>query len=655
MAPSPEPTKAPLPLWKTFWKTKVFVWSIGAISSGIMLFIIIFFALGLWKHAAADGPNIVFIMTDDQDRRLGSTDYMPILQREIAAKGVEFTNHYTNQALCCPSRSSLLRGQVTHNTNITNVVQPGGSYNKWVLSGQDKNYLPHWLNTAGYRTEYIGKIMNGYGISNYNVTVKGWDHSDLLVEPYIDDFNLPVFSPNGKTPIYYEGFHQTDVIRIKALDRLNSLAAQSSPFFLTICPFTPHVGFQQDHPSHRPIPQKRHLNDFPNAKAPRTPNFNPADEYQQNAGGWVKDLIQMNDSAINMADFVYRSRLQALKGVDELIEDVVAKLDAKGILNNTYIIYTSDNGYHLGQHRMPAGKSLFYNEDTNIPFFVRGPGIPANVTSAIPGLHLDLAPTFLEIAGLDKSKWPEFFDGRSLLDQWQSPKSANASILGDSSGQGNSKESIGIEYWGRAGIEAPSAGELGSPFLNTTYKTIRVVGEEQGWVYTVWCSGETELYDTVNDPYELTNLVYTNSSAHTKMTHRLNALLMVTKSCEQNSCRDPWSLLRPNNATLKSLTQAMDTDYDSYFQLFDKVSFDTCLQVQKISNEMPYFPELSTLDGGGLGQAYREETEVIAGAPGTRAFKTAEYYGTAAQRNSTIDDINAVSRDLTEAELKHGV
>lgn len=127
-------------------------------------------------------PNIVFIMTDDQDRRLGSTDYQTVLQRELMAKGTEFTNHYTTQALCCPARSSLLRGQQVHNTNITNVVKPGwvvspctcisyqdwadnrfsGSYNKWVASGMDENYLPMWMNQAGYRTECKSDVRNPF-------------------------------------------------------------------------------------------------------------------------------------------------------------------------------------------------------------------------------------------------------------------------------------------------------------------------------------------------------------------------------------------------------------------------------------------------------------------------------------------------------------
>lgn len=378
----------------------------------------------------------------------------------------------------------------------------------------------------------------------------------------------------------------------------------------------------------------------------------------------------MNESAINFADFVYRSRLQALQGVDEIVEDVVAMLEEKGVINNTYsktpatdenllisnciaVIYTSDNGYHLGQHRVPGGKSLFYNEDVNIPFVVRGPGVPEGVTSTIPGLHLDLAPTFLEIAGLDESKWPEFFDGRSLLEQWHEPTSYNATGVG----QGNGKESINVEYWGLVGIEAPSAASLGAPFYNNTYKTIRTIGDEQNWAYAVWCNGQTELYNVTADPYELTNLVRNTSSSTVtaearRVANRLNALLMVTKSCEQDRCRDPWGQLDPGDGTaFVSLAQAMDASYDAFFANFERVQFDTCRNIQLTDNEAPYFPKLDTLPGGGLGRAHRGPTDVIAPNPGIRVITTAEYYGTADQRNATAADIESVSRLLTLEEL----
>lgn len=459
---------------------------------------------------------------------------------------------------------------------------------------------------------------------------------------------------------------------MKSLDRLDQLTAQEKPFFLTVSPFAPHVGFQEKNPSHRPMPQQRHFELFPDAKAPRTPNFNPADEYQKDKGGWIKNLPQMNESAVGFADFVYRSRAQAVYGVDEIIEDVVKKLEDKGVIDNTYgkfcfhkcyshqskqymhtdmcllfpVIFTSDNGYHLGQHRAPAGKSLFWNEDTNLPFAVRGPGVPANVTSDIPGLHTDLAPTFLDIAGVPESDWPEFFDGRSLLPQWKNPTGDH----GEGTDQGNSKESINIEYWGRAGIEAPSAGALGSPFLNTTYKTIRTLGRDNqnaSWVYTKWCSGETELYNTDADAYELTNVV----SKRPRVVNRLNALLMVTKSCEKGACRDPWSLITPpDGSSITTLTQALDARYDDFFANFEQVQFGTCLQVQNDDNEAPYFPALPQ-DHGGLGRAYRNNTDTIPEGGGAQVITDAELHGTEEQRSATIDDLNSASRTLSDEEI----
>jgi N-acetylglucosamine-6-sulfatase len=333
------------------------------------------------------------------------------------------------------------------------------------------------------------------------------------------------------------------------------------------------------------------------------------------------------------------------------------------LTKHAVVIYTSDNGYHLGQHRVPGGKSLFYNEDVNLPFVVRGPGVPAGVTSTIPGLHLDLAPTFLEIAGLARSKWPDFLDGRSLLGQWHEPTAYDEA----GAGQGNGKESINVEYWGLVGVEAPSAASLGAPFYNNTYKTIRTVGSRQNWAYAVWCSGERELYNVTADPYELTNLVRhaggspsssssvsssSQAEAARQVANRLNALLMVTKSCEGDRCRDPWGQLDPGDGTaLVSLAQAMDARYDGFFGGFEKVQFDTCKNVQLTDNEAPYFPKLAALPGGGLGRAHRGPTDVIAPNPGVRIIQTAEYYGTAEQRNATAADIDAVSRLLTEAEL----
>ena len=147
------------------------------------------------------------------------------------------------------------------------------------------------------------------------------------------------------------------------------------------------------------------------------------------------------------------------------------------------VIYSTDNGYHIGQHRVAAGKTLPYIEDTNLPFIVRGPNVPQGVSSRLPGAHLDLAPTFLDIACVDNSSLPAFLDGRSLLDDWHNPQKKNSS---------SNYDIINVEFWGMSGIEAP--GQKGN--VSNSYKTLRIVGETDSWLYSKWCTGDSELYNT---------------------------------------------------------------------------------------------------------------------------------------------------------------
>jgi len=324
------------------------------------------------RNQVSKQPNILFLFTDDQDLDLGSMQYLPTVRSQIVEQGFTAQNHYATVALCCPSRVALLRGQHAHNTNNTYVNAPGGGYDKFRLSGEDNDYLPHWLKKAGYHSEYIGKLMNQYGPYNYNFTPKGWDHFDGLLDPYTYIYNTPVFSTNGARPVYYAKHHQTDVIRAKAVDRLTQLVANTSqPWYLQVSTVAPHQQFNTSG-RYPPVPATRHQNLYPGLQAPRTPNFNPA---QQDKPSWIGKLPQMNDTQIAFSDATYRGRAQALAGIDELIGNLLDILEQAGQLDNTYIMFSADHGYHVGQHRIPAGKTLPYREDTHVPFYVRGPGI----------------------------------------------------------------------------------------------------------------------------------------------------------------------------------------------------------------------------------------------------------------------------------------
>lgn len=130
---------------------------------------------------------------------------------------------------------------------------------------------------------------------------------------------------------------------------------------------------------------------------------------------------------------------------------------------------------------------------------MRGPNVPTNKSSSLPGAHIDLASTFLDIACVDQSEWPVYLDGKSLLGDWHNPTAA--------SNDSSPRNILNVEFWGESGVEAP--GVHGS--INNSYKTLRVLGESQSWLYSKWCTGDSELYDTkVRTPY-ITDLKIANT------------------------------------------------------------------------------------------------------------------------------------------------
>ncbi|KAF4460984.1 arylsulfatase precursor, partial [Fusarium albosuccineum] len=479
-----------------------------------------------------------------------------------------------------------------------------GGWEKFVYSGQDSNYLPHWLKSAGYRTECIGKLMNGYNMATYKPKPKGWDHTDLLLNPYTYEFNNVVMSLNGERPVFYNGYHQTDVIRVKA------------------AVFSTYVVFQQCHGSTNP--QFR---------------INPADEFQAQKPSWLAELPRLNGSQVDFIEWSYRSRLQSLLGVDELVEDVVELLREQERLDDTYVIYTTDNGYHVGNHRQIGGKGLPYIEDTNIPMIIRGPGIEGGTVSKTPSTHIDLAPTYLDIAGLEASLRPSFLDGRSLINEW----------IGSVDKETNetkrvAKEIINIEFWGTISNGGLPDFEQRSEVY--AYKTLRIVGEDSGWLFSRWCEANTtELYNTL-----LTNLAINPSAEHRRLMDRLNAVLLVTKSCNQESCRDPWQILRDDSGDdFMNLEQAMDPKFDTFFAALPSVRYKECLDYQDTSNEGPYYPPESIV----LASQHRLSTEnyPINVPKAVLTPGNVGRMGSTEHRYVSLETIMEMARNVTDEEI----
>ncbi|KAI5794989.1 arylsulfatase [Geopyxis carbonaria] len=568
-------------------------------------------------------PNILFLFNDDQDLVLGSMDYLSSITTRVQPRGFTFKNHFATVALCCPSRVALLRGQHAHNTNITDVRAPGGGYDKFRWSKQDEDYLPQWLGRAGYRTEYLGKLMNQYGPQNYHFAPKGWDHFDGLLDPYTYIYNTPVWSENGARPKYYAGSHATDVLRAKATHRLATLLENpTQPWMLTVAGVAPHQQFNSTG-RFPPEPCARHNKLYPGLAAPRTPNFNTPDGQHQKPS-WVGELPVMNSTAVKFADDTYRARAQALHGIDEMFHELLDQLEAAGQLDNTVIVFTSDHGFHVGQHRIPAGKTLPYREDTQVPFIVAGPGVPRGAT-ALPSNHVDLAPTLLSFAGLSTREWPEFLDGRDLAPYW----GRRAAALSPR------PEAITIEYWGAGVLE----GGLTANTTRNSYKTVRVVGDGYGYLYSHWCTGETELYDTVADEWELSPIAV---DAAPRLHSRLNALLLVTKTCAEGSCRDPWATLKGRN-----LKEALQSRYDAFYEALPKVKFAKCLAYQVASNEAPIYP--SNVE---FGREWRDQSVTDTFTKSQENKVTiADFPGVYGGTYDGFEKIEARARELTDAEI----
>jgi arylsulfatase A-like enzyme len=319
--------------------------------------------------------------------------------------------------------------------------------------------------------------------------VGGWTGSDFLLDPFTYMYLNATFQRNQDPPVSYEGQHSVDVLTEKALGFLDDAAEGGRPFFLAIAPVAPHSNVEiknfgpnlndvRDAHFSAPIPAKRHENLFKGVKVPRTENFNPD---SPSGANWVRRLPQQSEENVEYNDHFYRQRLRTLQGVDELVDGVFQKLEEHDLLDNTYVFYTSDNGYHIGQHRLQPGKECGFEEDINIPLIVRGPGVPAGESADVVTTHIDLAPTILDLAG---APLRADIDGEAVpLGRQGLQEAANFR-----------HEHVTVEYWGFAAAE----GEYfdGSRItVNNTYKALRIISKTYNLYYSVWCNNEHELYD----------------------------------------------------------------------------------------------------------------------------------------------------------------
>ncbi len=463
---------------------------------------------------ATTRPNIVFILTDDQDLLLNSMQYLPQTKALIAAQGMTFTQDFVPLSLCCPSRSTILTGLYPHNHRVYTNKAPDGGFGRFEALGHEGTTIGTALHDAGYRTALLGKYLNDYPNANDLKHVPpGWDEfaSPAVGDAY-GEFNYSL-NENG-TLVPYGGApadYMTDVLAAKARSFVTDAAGSGQPFFLYLAVYAPHK------PS---TPAPRHASLFPGLKAPRTPSFDEVDVADKPAA--IRKLPRLNAKSTNAIDVLYRKRAQSLQAVDEAVAALVATLKATNQLDNTYIFFTSDNGYHMGQHRLQPGKYTPYETDVHMPLFVRGPGIAPGSSTSAPTSSVDFAPTLAEIAG---AKLQVTADGRSLVPLFHGPAPVHwrQTVLLEQykfSPQNHPPNDVlePPDPQDRGVVEYPS--HLGVRF--------------PGYKYVEYGTGEKEVYDLAHDPDELTNLAPHLSPA---FLGRLSTLARALGACSGASCR----------------------------------------------------------------------------------------------------------------------
>jgi N-acetylglucosamine-6-sulfatase len=432
-------------------------------------------------------PNIVFILTDDM--RKDDMMYMPKTHSLLREQGMGFRNAFVSNALCAPSRASIMTGQYSHNNGVwsnSSTDSPSTTTGGWQAyqdNGNEKDNVATRLHNAGYRTGLFGKYLNGYTDTTF--IPHWWDRWFAAFSSRYFDFDV-----NDQGTLRHFGTkdsdYKTDVLSRQTNAFIGNSASQGRPFFAYVAPIAPHE------PS---TPAPRDLHTFDGLKAPRLPSFNEREVSDKPS--WIRKLPRLTADGITAINKRHEKRVESLQAVDDLVEGVVNELENAMVLSNTYIFFTSDNGFHRGEHRISRQKWRPYEEDIHMPLVVRGPGVAAGSTTYKLVLNTDYLPTFTDLAG---KQIPPYVDGRSLRP-----------VLDGS-----------VTSW-RSAILLEAAANYSPAYYGIRTVSTNGITRRK---YVEYAGGARELYNLESDAYELANK-YNATSPPTGLASRLKVL----KSC----------------------------------------------------------------------------------------------------------------------------
>jgi N-acetylglucosamine-6-sulfatase len=460
------------------------------------------------KAPAPPRPNVVVVTTDDQTQ--AEMEVMPQIRQLIGADGTTFANNFVNYSLCCPSRSTFLTGQYSHNTGVQGNSAPSGGFDK--LRGNET--LPVWLQRAGYYTGLIGKYLNGYEAHRNDpggpLIPPGWSewHGSTVTYDYYgyqlnEQGTLNTYGSLNDNPDSppNPNLYSTDVYTNKAIDFINQRAPSQQPYFLWLTYLAPHSGGPNpaapntSHCAGTAKPAPRDLHDFDTTPLPQPPSFNEADVSDKPPSIRSRTLTQADIADITR---FYRCRRASEQAEDAGVARIMAALSASGELDNTLVVFTSDNGFMHGEHRVKSGKVVPYEESIRVPLLIRGPGFRGGKTVRDLSINADLAPTILKATGATPAITE---DGMPLQGFAENP------------GREHGRE-LSIEAGGFSGVRT------------------------QRYIYLEYFSkqdnGFKEMYDLQNDPYELQNVA--NDPSYAAARNALAARLAKIRGCSGDAC-----------------------------------------------------------------------------------------------------------------------
>ncbi|GAA1883976.1 sulfatase family protein [Lapillicoccus jejuensis] len=419
-------------------------------------------------------PNLVYIVTDDQTYQ-SLDEAMPYLTSDPHGSWVRFDDAVVNVANCCPSRSSVFTGQLAHHTGVVDNAQCARDLD-------DTNLLAPWLHASGYTTGLFGKYLNSYPWDRGAAYVPpGWDRwfaenptaSNVLTKQI-------VVNDQGTSTTYPADnrHHSTDLFSQKASQWVSTAP---EPFFLYTATLVPHRPF--DRPS-------RYVGAYDGATVPHPPSFNEADVSDKPA--WVQALPLLTSRQEQRMDSDQRKSWESVRAADDLVRSVVETLSARGVLDRSVVVVTSDHALSFGEHRWKEVKQCAYGPCVHVPLMVRYPGTTSRRDPHVV-TNVDLGTTLATIGRTTPGR-PQ--DGRSLVPLLTDPAAAwtDEALIQKPRGSGAGG---GGDGGGGNGLGATSSG-----FPVTPYYALRT----DRWTYVEYTSGERELYDRRTDPDELVNV-----------------------------------------------------------------------------------------------------------------------------------------------------